>query len=432
MDQITKKQKIFISHATPEDNLFSAWLSSKLALMGYDVWCDLDSLKGGEDWWAEIETVIRNEAAKFLFVLSKTSITKSGALKELSIADALRIKEFIIPLRIDDVSYSLLPAEIIRINSLDFSSNWKSGLDKLVAKFTEDEIPHSNKANLQLIDSIKQSLRNQHKSILSKNETYWSNWFELTLPKDIYIYTPNHFSSINLENFEYSAKAEKDYVITFACPNCFKKISPSNVFKKINVEDFLSSSTHTIHQAKIDIKETNRKVIELLNQSLQFFMKQKGLKEYVMSNTEAFYVPIIDKFPKISISKYGRKSIQLAGKSQEFNWHFAIEGSAFLRPLRAYTIGYHVVFTKDKILADTSIQHSRRRALSRSWYNKKWRDLLLGIMLWLSDEEGAEHLSIKVCEHNEIRLNISPLKFESEFGYIEPETKSDEQDTELS
>ncbi len=52
-------QKIFVGHATPEDNYFSAWLSSKLRLFGYDVWCDLSELLGGEDFWKNIETVIR-------------------------------------------------------------------------------------------------------------------------------------------------------------------------------------------------------------------------------------------------------------------------------------------------------------------------------------------------------------------------------------
>ncbi len=42
--------KIFISHANPEDNYFASWLATKLNLLGYEVWCDTEELKGGEDF----------------------------------------------------------------------------------------------------------------------------------------------------------------------------------------------------------------------------------------------------------------------------------------------------------------------------------------------------------------------------------------------
>ena len=42
---------LFVSHANPEDNEFSQWLSLQLAREGYPVWCDLTKLLGGEDFW---------------------------------------------------------------------------------------------------------------------------------------------------------------------------------------------------------------------------------------------------------------------------------------------------------------------------------------------------------------------------------------------
>lgn len=35
------KDTIFISHATPTDNIFATWLATKLELCGYKVWVDL-------------------------------------------------------------------------------------------------------------------------------------------------------------------------------------------------------------------------------------------------------------------------------------------------------------------------------------------------------------------------------------------------------
>lgn len=50
MDQEEPRETIFISHASPEQNVFTLWLGAKLAAMGYEVWADVLRLKGGDDW----------------------------------------------------------------------------------------------------------------------------------------------------------------------------------------------------------------------------------------------------------------------------------------------------------------------------------------------------------------------------------------------
>lgn len=64
---------IFISHAAPEDNDFTRWLSLQLIGLGYKVWSDVLKLKGAEDWWPVIEKEIRENTIKFVVVLSKAS-----------------------------------------------------------------------------------------------------------------------------------------------------------------------------------------------------------------------------------------------------------------------------------------------------------------------------------------------------------------------
>ncbi|WP_083240733.1 toll/interleukin-1 receptor domain-containing protein [Methyloceanibacter methanicus] len=40
---------LFISHAA-EDKDFALWIGARLSAAGYDVWADVLSLKGGDDW----------------------------------------------------------------------------------------------------------------------------------------------------------------------------------------------------------------------------------------------------------------------------------------------------------------------------------------------------------------------------------------------
>ena len=182
------KHTIFISHSTPEDNLFSLWLASRLSVLGYSVWVDLKNLGGGEDSWGKIEKIIKEETLKFIFVVSNLSIKKQGTLKELAVADRQRIDNFIIPVKIDNVPPSDFPAEIVRKNCLNFSDSWKDGFTELLDTFEKEDVPKSATVDQNVVSSLESSLNfNTNRLIKNKHETYHSNWFEFKLPNDIYV-----------------------------------------------------------------------------------------------------------------------------------------------------------------------------------------------------------------------------------------------------
>ena len=153
------RQTIFISHATPEDNLFTLWLASRLkSVLGYSVWCDLKNLKGGEDLWSKIEKIIREETVKFVFIVSNQSIKKQRTRNELALAERLRIENFIIPVKVDDVLPSSFPAEIVRKNCLNFSENWGDGFRDLLDTFESEKVPKHDLINQNIISSLEASL----------------------------------------------------------------------------------------------------------------------------------------------------------------------------------------------------------------------------------------------------------------------------------
>ena len=126
------RDMLFISHANPEDDEFSRWLSLQLAKEGYPVWCDLTKLLGGEDFWKDIEHAIRERTCKFLYVLSRISNQKHGPLQELQVAQNvardLSLKDFIIPLLIDDLPHSETNIQLSRIIAIPCKMGWAKGL----------------------------------------------------------------------------------------------------------------------------------------------------------------------------------------------------------------------------------------------------------------------------------------------------------------
>ena len=143
------RDTIFLSHATPEDNDFVRWLGARLTGHGYKVWADLFGLKGGTPFWNTIEDALREHACKVIFVATKASVdpARQSIRNELSVADTLRKSladpAFIIPVRLDDVSFSDLPILIHQLNAIDFSRGWGAKLIELLDTLDTANVPRA-------------------------------------------------------------------------------------------------------------------------------------------------------------------------------------------------------------------------------------------------------------------------------------------------
>ena len=76
---MSKRQALFISHASPEDNAFTIWLGAKLAAAGYEVWADILRLTGCDDWQRKLEDALRNRACKVLSLRTRNRSTSKGS-----------------------------------------------------------------------------------------------------------------------------------------------------------------------------------------------------------------------------------------------------------------------------------------------------------------------------------------------------------------
>jgi hypothetical protein len=65
---LSDRDFIFISHATPDDNEFVRWLGTRLTGFGYKVWADIFDLAGGTPFWTTIEDALRKRTPHVVFV----------------------------------------------------------------------------------------------------------------------------------------------------------------------------------------------------------------------------------------------------------------------------------------------------------------------------------------------------------------------------
>lgn len=181
------RKLVFLNHATPEDNPFTAWLAAKLTLAGYEVWCDFHRLRGGQDFWKVIEDTIRHKTARFVAITSKISQTKTGVQNELALALIVEkeIPDFVIPVRIDDLDFSQLKITVLQKNVIDFFGNWQKGLTNLLKTLSDAGI---NTSVPEITKVLPWLIPEEHLKVVVRpqRETLETNWlFIESIPQTI-------------------------------------------------------------------------------------------------------------------------------------------------------------------------------------------------------------------------------------------------------
>jgi len=155
---------------------------------------------------------------------------------------------------------------------------------------------------------------------------------------------------------------------------------------------------HESFQVRDALNQVNYLIMQAWNQH----MADLGLLQFEMANGYlAWYFPEDESssgmLPYKDIYGVSRRK-QLIGFSPKNNlhWHYAIE----IRPQFGHKpkvqLIPHVIFTDDgvKPLLDTAKMHRMRRRFCKSWWNPRWRDLLLAYMNQISEEQELIDIAI--------------------------------------
>ena len=433
---------LFISHANPEDNHFSQWLSLQLAKEGYRVWCDLTRLLGGEDFWADIEDAIRSEAGKLVYVLSRYSNVKPGPLQELhlslSVARAHGLRDFVIPLLVDDLPHSDINIQLARINATDFSRGWAQGLRSLLEKLERDGVAKDARFSPDSVAAWWQMSRETDAKVIRTPEEYLSNWYTIRrLPQALYVHSIANTQdrSLNPCTFPYPIRRRRSHMVSFASADDLQDGMPIGVSilnsETISTAQFMDG----IHQPiQVTSREAHNIVVDLLRQGWERLIESVGMSKHLMGryNVVGFLkdgqihgnrVSIPGEFGgsrNRSLVGYRSRRDGQGNKLHRF-WHFAIGCRPTLSPYIGYKLIPHILFSDDgrAIWTNNKRQHRTRRGESRNWWNAEWRDRTLGIVHWLAND--SQNINIPLGSNTTIEVEARPISFTSPVSYPDPE-----------
>jgi len=439
------RDTIIISHAV-EDNELTRWLALQLAACGYRVWCDLTKLLGGENFWADIEHVIRQRAVKFLYVLSKTSNAgeSRGFRKELHLADteARRngMPDFVIPLAIDDLRSSDYNVYLTLRQAIDFRSGWSRGMVALLQKLKKDRVPKRlPRYNPEAVTAWWRQYRSASGGILRKPDEYVSNWFPIAqMPTNMYLHQLTESRAerpIFDLDFPYPGFWHDNVFVTFvSASDCSGRlgstISVSDT-SVVPVNCILSGSIAAGYS--IDARKGRYLLVRLLKEAWDLWIERRpGLGIYEMANHVrcSFFLKPADSDALKSwyqggdgertwraLTGFWSRTSKRTGKTRSRRWHFAVDARPQLWPELVLFIGSHVVFSDDGKTLWTSHRkmHRARRNQCKLWYNERWRGLLLAAMSFLADE--SDRISLPAAPEECVVVSTHPTQFRSKLTF---------------
>ena len=431
---------LFISHATPADNEITQWLGLRLMREGYEVWFDTERLLVGDDFWREIENQIRNKAAKFILVLSKTAVTREGVLQEVAVAKKvakMRPPRFILPIRADDLSFDDIPIEVNRLDVADFSKSWSFGLSRLLKILEEDKVPRATEEGPQVAADRWKYDHKESECVTQEREEYSSNRFAISqTPKRISFHCLADMSPFEKTRFEpaYPTYKTGQFFVSFASASdlapSFEKADASlgRTFS-IQLKHFLSEG---LPQQKIEPREARNMVTYLMRESFHARLGALGLQRYNLSGRACYYwfpdAVIAPRkqahFVRPNKTTGGRSLVGSKKVKDRFGaelgiqgWHFGIEALPFTWPNLGFYLRSHVAFTSNGVvIGDSAKQHKLRRRECKLWFNDRWADMLLAALSQLSG--GKDHLDLPLGTGATFGLQTMPDRFLSPVRFV--------------
>ncbi|MGX5673991.1 toll/interleukin-1 receptor domain-containing protein [Thermomonas fusca] len=398
MDQPPAKPRtlIFISHATPQQNAMTLWLSSRLTLAGYSVWNDVERLDGGDPFWADIQHAIRSDAAKYLLLASRFSVTRNGVLRELTEADNVASKlgdrSFVIPLRVDDIPWDEMPIQANQSNGIDFSKDWGVGLGKLLATLEKDGI--TKKAGPTEIEKICSLYTRASAKVRSEPASALVNALRIRSLPDKVVYS---FAALASESelreqkpkIEIACEQHGRLLVSFANMGAMLASAPAELGLEhrctLTTEEFLSGGAATGPQ--MNLGDARNRLTSVVRQAIEGHLSSMGLKRF---NFGTWYVPV--NWLNGKKATYQRNDgtaayRALTGKAKDHTWHFGFSLKVFIGDATV-RLTPQVLFSADGGEPYQNQKQLRRRHC-KLWWNDTWRDRLQALVSELFAETGG-------------------------------------------
>lgn len=415
------RDHLFISYAT-EDSVFAEWLTLKLTLEGYKVWCDRVKLLGGESYPRDIDEAIKRRTFRLLAIYSASSVAKENPRKERTLAFNLsreRKEDFLIPLNLG-VRPTELDWMVSDLTYISFDPSWATGLRLLLKKLESLAAPRSFSEGPTAVAEWAAARAEPQNRL----EELWSNAFEFTaIPEFLFRISSGSVNIPKLlaEHPHYKQSAGTAW--TFELP------PGANLPSAVRLET-VNWKGRTA-RGGLDLEKV---VVNLLRQYVRRRYLERGIREHEENEGRRHpyfgsdggadrWIPFESYTGRMSrVKVVGYRTFRRGSERERVTYHVS---PAFMPNLHllgrpVLLVRLHVLLTDaDGKPLDTKQAHRRRKTVCRSWHNHKWLTRTLGTIQALARDDEGEVLELACASDCQLSLSKKPLRAEVSQGFDE-------------
>jgi TIR domain len=409
------RDHLFISYAW-ENQAFARWLALRLTSEGYKVWIDQFKLLGGESWPRDIDTAIKTRTFRVLGLLSKHSIAKPNPLKErtlaLNIAKQPGMQGFLIPLNVDGLSPVELDWLTSDITFIPFTPSWATGLSQLLKLLEREHCPKSigdGRAIACMVDSDSEVVQCKPDLLTSNAQRF--------------LQVPTHLTTFIVDSkFDHSdaADAKRDWPFYTIAPHRVVAFHPpgNDLATWLRVDAVRTTEWRKI--STVENVNSENVVSALLRASIETRCRLRGLawsadaKAYYFQGSLSQDVPVrLPSGVNTRVQHSGQRTYFRIGQPKmPYRYRIAAKPSVERGLLAEFSLvwrlRFHFTDINDVPLPATQRQ-SRRKHLTRNWFNHHWLVRQLAVMQYLADADGM--IRIGPAGSQQVILDCAPLSF---------------------
>ena len=381
---------IIIDFADPDETLAS-WLTRKLKLHGYLVWCRSIDPVGGESINDTTEALLEQRAALCVSLLSQPAISDN----DLSYRRAAAIRTgkkknapFLIPVIAQPIYDDTLDSNTRPLKKISFVDSWQTGLNQLIGILESANCPKAEGGKHFALNSFFSD-----DVVLDQEETIISNIFQvLKIPETIH-----RFESLSGIPSSLKGEVSSRWAFRQVNPTTFLSFHfpPDEDASKFK----LSKKGGAVWESINDIDGIYAKnlVPELIKKSLVVACQKKGL-QFCTNSFLPYFPPGLlksDRFyfdfyndTKTFIKVSGERKYFRPGASEYYRYYLSPNFYVSERNEGTYAVIVHVHIRltdlSGKCLKGRKVI-SRRKSLCKDWFNDDWAKKITGIMQFIGD-----------------------------------------------
>lgn len=386
---------VLIDHVDA-DGALAHWITRRLTLAGYNVWCRGLAPMAGASANDTIRSLLRARTFKYVGILSPAALASPDSNARRAIAHAMSPatdRPMVLPVRARAYDADLVDPDTRRLDVAACDTSWATGLKAIMDVLEAEHCPRAAGGGRDL------ALRSYFPAnvVLPEAEPLASNLFPvLAVPLAIKRFTAKRSipaqKGPHAERWAFHAVSDTE-MLAFHAP-------PPDMFAEFGVRS--EGGTVWSGKRELDGVKTEDLLTELVKKTMYAECLRRGLKRCEQTGMIYFPVGLLKHEHLYFRQLDGQKThFTVTGEvthtkaSGKFRYYVSPVFVPKTRPSGGYDLIIRIRVRITDLQGNTFPGHggnARRKKVCRSWWNKAWLARTMGVMQFLAGD--AERISI--------------------------------------